>query len=67
MNAQWLQNEIIPQAIKLGVIKIAIFMDPDVFKQFYIQNIEKTKDIKENALMKHFDSVEEANAWLKEG
>jgi len=62
-NAKWLQTEVIPQAIKAGLKRIAVVMDKDVFKQFYVKNIQHTT---ENSLMQNFDSTESANAWLKE-
>jgi hypothetical protein len=62
-TSAWLQNEIIPKAISYGLKKIAVIMEPDIFKEFYVKNIEK---ITENKMMQYFDSLEKANEWLKE-
>ena len=65
-NSKWLQQEVIPEAMKNGLKKIAVVMDADIFKKFYVQNIEKSVENKQNQMMKYFDSVELANAWFKE-
>lgn len=62
-SSRWLQQTIIPQAISYGLKKIAIVMDSDVFKKFYVQNIEKQTS---HQLIKHFDSLSTAQAWLRE-
>ncbi|MBT30681.1 MAG: hypothetical protein CMO01_13560 [Thalassobius sp.] len=62
-TSTWLQTEIIPKAIAFGLSKIAVVMDKDVFKDFYVKGIEKTVG---TCTMKYFDSTEEANKWLKQ-
>ena len=59
----WLQTEIIPKAISYGLTKIAVVMEKDVFKEFYVKGIEKEVG---TATIKYFDSTENANEWLKE-
>ncbi|MDW7692749.1 hypothetical protein R9C00_11555 [Flammeovirgaceae bacterium SG7u.111] len=62
----WLKTEIIPKAIELGLKRIAIVMDPDVFKKFYVNNIKK--DVTDGGIkfMEHFDSLEKAQKWIME-
>jgi hypothetical protein len=62
-NSEWLQKEILSNAISRGLKKIAVVMQKDVFKEFYITNIVKQT---QNNMMKYFDSIETANEWLLE-
>jgi hypothetical protein len=61
-TSRWVQEEILAKAYQSGLKKIAIVMESDVFKEFYIENIrKKTTD----EMLQSFDSYENANAWLK--
>ncbi|SRR6056297_1208787 len=62
-NTKWLQENIIPKALKSGLQKIAIVMDEDIFKEFYTENIKKA--IEGNAQINLFKSMEEAYQWIK--
>jgi hypothetical protein len=62
-NTKWLQENIIPKALKSGLQKIAIVMDEDIFKEFYTENIKKA--IEGNAQINLFKSMEEAYKWIK--
>ena len=62
--SKWLQNEIIPKAISFGLKRIAVVMDSDIFKKFYVKNIETNLTRSGRQMMQYFDSIEEANAWL---
>ena len=64
-NSKWLQEELIPKAVKDGLKKVAVLMDADVFKKFYMNNISKALK-KEGSFTKYFDSEEEAIKWLME-
>lgn len=44
--------------------KAAIVTTPDIFKEFYIKNLQKS--VEDNNFMKYFDSIETANKWLME-
>ena len=61
-SSKWLQQVIMPKAISYGLKKIAVVMNSDVFKEFYIKGIQKSA---EKEMMQYFDSVEAANVWLK--
>lgn len=63
-SSKWLQEVIIPKAVSLGLRKVAIVTDPDVFKKLYVDNLKKGST--QSEFMKHFDSIDSANAWLKE-
>lgn len=63
-HSKWLHGEIIPKAISFGLRRIAVVLDSDVFKKFYIKNIETNMTQKGQNLMQYFNSTEEANAWL---
>jgi hypothetical protein len=63
-NTKWLQENIIPKALKHGLEKIAIVMDSDVFKEFYTENIKKA--VAGNAMINLFDSKEAAYNWINE-
>jgi hypothetical protein len=60
----WLNTEIIPPAIKAGLRKIALVMDPDIFKQYYISRIAEEAE-KGGIFLKIFDDYQEAIGWLK--
>ncbi len=62
-TSKWMQEEILPKAIANGLKKIAVVMDADIFKEFYLNNIKKNTG---NSMMRHFDSMESAHNWLKE-
>lgn len=62
-NSKWLQEEIIPKAIQLGLRKIAVIMDSDIFKQYYVNNIAKVTN-EETELIKYFNSEVSAYHWL---
>lgn len=62
-SSKWVQTEIIPKAFSYGLKKIAIVMDEDVFKKFYIKNIEKAAGSEH---LKYFDKEASANEWLLE-
>ncbi|UII28160.1 STAS/SEC14 domain-containing protein [Fulvivirga maritima] len=61
-NTKWLQEEILPRAVKAGLRKIAIVVEKDIFKKFYIDNVKTT--MSETAEMHYFDNDEEARKWL---
>lgn len=59
--SSWMQQEVLPKAMKNGLKKIAVVMDADIFKEFYVDNIKKNTG---KEMMRYFDSVESANEWL---
>ncbi|UII22454.1 STAS/SEC14 domain-containing protein [Fulvivirga ligni] len=61
-NAKWLREEILPKAIQAGLNKIAIVVEKDVFKKFYIDNVKTIMSA--TAEMQYFDSEDEARKWL---
>lgn len=61
-TSSWMQKEILPKAISYGLKRVAIVMDADVFKEFYVKNIERNAA---QGIMKYFDDVKDANEWLK--
>ena len=61
-NAQWMQTEIIPKAVQNGLKKILVVLEPDIFKKFYLSNIEKAAGTQ---MMEYFDSMEAAYAWIR--
>ncbi len=64
-NTKWLQETLIPKAVKDGLKKVAVLMDADVFKKYYMSNIAKSLK-KEGSFTKYFDNQEDAISWLKE-
>jgi len=64
-NRLWLQNEIIPQAYKAGVKKVAIVAPGDVFSIFYIESVRNgTSDIVNDTELQYFNDLISAQAWL---
>jgi hypothetical protein len=63
-NLRWLRLNIIPQASKLGIKKIAIILKQELFSHIYTDLLEK--NIKKNKMnMKTFFNKEDALKWLK--
>lgn len=62
-NATWVQKEIVPKAVAAGLKKIAVVMDKDVFKEYYVNKIKNGSEA--NGIMQYFDTESAANAWLK--
>lgn len=62
-SSKWVQEEIMQKAFSYGMKKVAVVMDSDIFKKFYIQNLEKAA---KSDSLKYFDSVEAANKWILE-
>ncbi len=62
ISSNWVQTEIMPKAFALGLKKIAVIMDADVFKKFYIKTIEKAAG---SDRIQYFDHYEPANEWLR--
>jgi hypothetical protein len=62
-TSRWMQEEIMPKAFSYGLKRIAVVMEADIFKEFYVSNIKKNT---QGNMMQYFDSVEGANEWLKE-
>lgn len=63
-QSEWLQKEIIPKAVAAGLTKVAVLMDKDVFKDFYIKTLESKT---QSGFLRYFGLLDEANAWLSEG
>ena len=63
-DRKWLQSEIIPALLKIGVEKIAAIVSGDVYMQRHIQHINK--DMAVSQRIKQFGSLEEALRWFKE-
>lgn len=61
----WLQKEIIPEAQKAGVNKVAIVAPSDVFSRFYIESVKNgTKSMVPSGDMKYFNDLISAQAWI---
>ena len=63
-DQQWLDKNFLPRAIKFGFKKIAIVKPSSYFNKVAIETISEKID-KENITINHFDTVEDATAWLK--
>jgi hypothetical protein len=64
-DSQWLTKEVLPHVIKAGLNKIAVIMDKDIFKKYYVNNIERAESFG-GLTMHYFDSMEHAEEWLEE-
>lgn len=63
-NLRWLRKNIIPQASTLGIKKIAIILNKELFARIYTDLL--MKHIKKNNMnMKTFFNKEDALKWLK--
>jgi hypothetical protein len=62
----WLQKEIIPEAHKAGVNKVAIVAPSDVFSRFYIESVKNgtNSTVTEGGEMQYFNDLISAQAWI---
>lgn len=63
-NSKWMQTEILPKAKAAGLQKIAVVMDSDVFKKFYMKSIEKALDDSKHELLQYFGDKAAAEKWV---
>lgn len=63
-NLVWIKKEIIPQAIKSGIKKIALVFDGDFFSKLYADSI-KTALNESGILIDYFKNEIEAVNWIQ--
>jgi hypothetical protein len=62
-DAKWLDEEILNQAKKLGVERIALVVDDSIFSHVYAENI--LRKMKESAVrVQLFDDMSSAKGWI---
>ncbi|MBI9054808.1 MAG: STAS/SEC14 domain-containing protein [Bacteroidales bacterium] len=64
-NKRWLETEMLPKAMDVGLKRAGVIFDGNVFKKYYINMIIKVTN-KFGLPMKVFNTEEEAMAWVKE-
>ncbi|WP_020532356.1 STAS/SEC14 domain-containing protein [Flexithrix dorotheae] len=64
--SKWLKSEAIPKAIAGGLKRIAVVMDSDVFKKFYVKNVKQDATEGGIKFMEYFDNLEDAKKWIEE-
>ena len=60
----WITAELLPQVISAGVQKIAMVLDSDVFKQFYVDTIKTSVDATKKCELQHFSSEKAALEFI---
>lgn len=63
-NRKWFETEMLPKAIDVGLKRVAVVFDGNVFKKHYLNMILKVTN-KFKLPMKVFTSTEEALEWFK--
>jgi len=61
---KWLQDYVLPEAVKAGLKRIVVVANVNVFKQYYINNVFKSAS-KFGIPLKTFNTLEEAKNWFK--
>ena len=66
-NAKWMTEVAQPKAVEVGVKKLAIIIDNDIFKKFYADNLKKSVvEMGSGVTLQYFMSPEEAIAFASE-
>jgi len=63
-NRKWFETEMLPKAIEVGLKRVAVVFDGNVFKKYYLNMILKVTN-KFKLPMKVFTSTNEALEWIK--
>ena len=64
-NRHWMESEILPEAMKFGLRKIAIVAPEDIFKKFYVGSVMRNARQYNDALEhKVFSDLISAQAWV---
>ena len=64
-NRNWMESEILPEAIRLGLRKIATIAPEDIFKKFYVSNVMRHAQFHNEYLkFKTFGDLISAQAWV---
>lgn len=65
---KWMEVEILKPAIAAGLDKVAVVMDEDIFKKFYLDNVKKAGSSEAaHFQMEYFKSIEDALHWANTG
>lgn len=62
-SRQWMEQNTLPKVIKMGLKNVAVIVDQDIFKNYYLNRIKKTGESLIN--MEYFASQEDALEWIK--
>lgn len=60
----WMEQELMPKVVAEGLQNVAVVLQPDVFKEYYLERIKEAWE-KGSLRMNYFDSIEKAERWLK--
>ena len=63
-DRKWLEEEIIPVAIKNGLKYAATIMDKNLFKKYYLKKIKEASQQFGMMSLRIFDDYEEGRKWL---
>lgn len=65
---KWMEEEILKPAINAGLEKVAVVMDADIFKKFYLDNVKKAgSNAADHFQMEYFQNIEGALHWANTG
>ena len=62
-SRQWMEQNTLPKVIEMGLKNVAVIVDQDIFKNYYLNRIKKTGESRMN--MEYFASQEDALEWIK--
>lgn len=62
-NLQWLKKNIVPKAIELGVKKIGLIINDELFKKIYADSI-RNSILKSKISINYFNQRDDALSWF---
>jgi hypothetical protein len=63
-NFQWLKNNIVPKAVELGIKKIGLILNDELFIKIYADSI-RSSIVKNKISINYFNDREDAINWFK--
>ena len=63
-NLLWLRNNIVPKATELGIQKVGLIFDGELYVKIYADSIRASLE-KSNISINYFNNEEEAKSWFK--
>jgi len=63
-DRKWLESEMIPPALKVGLKYVATLLNKDIFKKYYLSKIKEHSENSGMSAFEMFDDYDKARAWL---
>ncbi len=64
-NQKWLETEIIPKAVKVGLKRIVTVVPKDVFTKFYVANMKSKTDQRGGLEFRYFENLQDGENYIQ--